>query len=117
MITDKQKILLEKEPVALATVNEDGSPNVIAVMAVKVVDEKTIVITDNYMNSTKANICRNKKICLAVWTKDEGYKFIGNVAYHDDGKWLSYVKQNKDNNGYPCKGAVVVTVKKVISLG
>lgn len=117
MITEKQKQLLEKEPVAVATVNEDGSPNVIAVMAVKAVDKSTIVITDNYMKLTKDNILQNGRICLGVWTKEEGYKFIGKAMYYSEGKWLDLVKSLEDNKGYPAKGAIVITVEKIISLG
>jgi len=117
MINTKQKTLLQTEPVAVATVNSDGSPNVIAVMEVKVFDDTTIVITDNFMRLTKENILRDPRICLGVWTKDEGYKFVGVAQYFSEGKWIDFITAIKENDGYSRKGAIVVKVGKVFSLG
>ncbi len=44
-ITKRQKELLETEAVAVATINKDGSPNVIAIGYAKVVSPIEIVIT------------------------------------------------------------------------
>lgn len=85
IINTRQKKLLETEAVAVATVNKDGSPNVIAIGFAKVVSSKEIVITDNYMKITIDNIKREPRVCLAVWTKDweEGYKFVGEAEYEN----------------------------------
>jgi len=116
MITETQNQLFEKGPVAMATVNEDGSPNVIAV-AVKVFNETTIVITDNFMRLTKDTIPRDGRVCLGVWTEEEGYKFIGKAQYYAEGTWVDFVKSLEENNGYAAKGAIVVTIEKIIPLG
>jgi hypothetical protein len=109
------KKIIEKNPVALATASKDGKPNVIAVAGVKVKDNN-LIITDNFMSQTKKNILTNKSVCLAVWNKEKGYKIIGNAKYFDSGKWLEYVKTMKENKGYAAKGAIIVSVKKIIKL-
>lgn len=118
-ITDRQKQLLETEAVAVATINEDGSPNLIAIGYARVVAPDTIVITDNFMKHTPENIKRDPRICLAVWTKDweEGYKFVGKAEYQASGKWADYVKAMKENKGYLAKAAVVVAVEGIYKLG
>jgi len=118
-INKRQKELLENEAVALATVNPDSSPNVIAVGFAKVVSPTEIVITDNYMRLTNKNIERDPRVCLAVWTKDweEGYKFVGKAKYSTTGKWAKFVKEMEENKGYAAKGAVVVKVGKIYKLG
>ena len=119
MISSRQKELLEKEAVAVATINSDGSPNVIAIGFAKVVNDTTIVITDNFMKTTVENIKHEPRICLAVWTKDweEGYKFTGTAIYETEGKWATFVKNMKENKGFPAKGAIVVNVEKIFKLG
>jgi len=118
-ISKRQKELLEKEAVAVATINPDGSPNVIAIGYAKVVSPTEIVITDNYMNLTRENVERDPRVCLAVWTKnwEEGYKFVGKAKYYTKGKWAKFVKEMKENKGCPAKGAIVVKVAKIYKLG
>lgn len=118
-INKRQKELLETEAVAVATINLDGSPNVIAIGFAKVVSPTEIVITDNFMRLTNKNIERDPRICLAVWTKDweEGYKFVGEAKYHTTGKWAKFVKEMEENKGYAAKAAVVVKVEKIYRLG
>ena len=118
-ITDRQKELLQEEAVAVASVNDDGSPNLIAVGYAKVVSPATIVITDNFMKHTPENIGRDPRICLAVWTKDweEGYKFVGKADYYTSGKWVDFVKKMEENKNFPAKGAIVVSVESIYKLG
>lgn len=118
-ISENQKKLLETEALAVATINKDGSPHLIAVGYTRVINSTTVVITDNFMKQTPENIKNDSRICLAVWSKDwkEGYRFVGNAEYQTTGKYVDYVKTMKVNEGYPAKGALVVTVDNIQKLG
>lgn len=114
MIDDKVKQLIESEAVAVGTVMPDGKPNIIGVACVKVVEGK-ILITDNYMNQTIKDIKNNQRVALAVWNKKwEGCKLIGVAEYFTQGKWLERVRAIPENKGMPAKGAIVVTVNRII---
>jgi predicted pyridoxine 5'-phosphate oxidase superfamily flavin-nucleotide-binding protein len=116
-ITPKIKKIIENNPVTLATVDRFGKPNVSVVACVKVLSSNELLITDNFMSLTKKNILQNKHICLAVWNKKwEGVKFIGRAKYFSDGLWRDVVGKMKENKGLPAKGAIVVTVTKLIDL-
>lgn len=119
MITSEIKKIIEENPVAFATICKDGKPNVICVSTVKVVSKNQIIITDNYMKQTKENIERNNNICLAVWNKKEtiGYKLLGNAEYSSSGKWKKFVEKLPENKGFPAKGAILITISKIIKLG
>jgi uncharacterized protein len=118
IINDEAKNIIEENPVAFATVDQVGNPNVIGVAYVKVVSPNEVIITDNYMNQTKENIDSNKNICLAAWNTDwNGYKLIGKAEYFTDGKWKEYIEQMSENSGLPAKGAILVTVSQIIKLG
>ena len=111
------KKLIEANPLALATVNFDNKPNVIAVACVKVVSGNQIIITDNYMKQTKKNLTKNNHVCLVVWDKDwNGYKLIGKAKYFSEGKWKMFVEERPENKGLPAKGAVLVTISQVFKL-
>jgi predicted pyridoxine 5'-phosphate oxidase superfamily flavin-nucleotide-binding protein len=111
------KKIFQENPVALATINQDNTPNVIAVAAVKIVFPDKAVITDNYMSQTKKNILKNNSVCLASWDCDgNGYKIIGKAQYYDSGHWKNYVKKIPENKNFSAKGAIVVSVSKIINL-
>jgi len=117
-INEEQKQLIENNAVAVATVDVACNPHCIAVAAVKVVSPNQILITNNYMNKTPKNIQLNNKLTFAVWNKDweddcTGYEFIGTAEYFSSGKWHDAIKNMKDNEGLPAKGAILVTIEKV----
>jgi predicted pyridoxine 5'-phosphate oxidase superfamily flavin-nucleotide-binding protein len=117
-ISLQDKKLIESNPVAFATVDEFGNPNVIGVAFVKVVSKNEVLITDNYMKTTKSNLERNDNVCLAVWDKDwNGIKLIGKARYFTDGKWKKFVENMSENKGLSAKGAILVTVSALSRLG
>jgi predicted pyridoxine 5'-phosphate oxidase superfamily flavin-nucleotide-binding protein len=117
MINTRLKSLIEKNALAFATVDGKGNPNVIGVAFVKVVSKNQILISNNYMKQTIDNIKKNNNVCLAVWDKNwHGYKLIGKTKYFTSGKWKKFVEDMPENKGYPAKGAIVVTIKKIKKL-
>jgi hypothetical protein len=67
------------------------------------------------MNRTKDDIIKNNNVCLVVWDSDfKGYKIIGKAEYFSSGDWIKYVKELKENEGLPAKGAILVKVEKII---
>lgn len=115
-ISPEIKEIVERNVIALATSDERGMPNVIPVACVKVVSKNQLLITDNYMVQTRKNLQKNKNVCLAVWDSKGGYKLIGKAEYFSDGEWKSKVKNLSENKGMPAKGAIVVTISKIIKL-
>lgn len=114
-IYNEVRDLVEKNPIALATVMSDGRPNVIGVAYVKVVDRNHLLVTDNYMNQTIKDISNNPNVAIVVWDKEmNGYKLIGKCEYLTSGKWVEKVKSLPENKGMPVKGAILVTVDGII---
>jgi uncharacterized protein len=117
-INPKIKTIIEKNPLAFATVDGAGKPNVIGVAYVKVVSRNQVLVSDNYMKKTKENLRKNNNVCLAVWDKKwNGVKLVGKAKYFTSGKWKTFVEKMPENKGLPAKGAILVTVSKLIKLG
>ena len=109
--------VIENNPLALATVNPDSTPNVIGVACVKVVARNQILITDNFMKQTRKNILGNNNVCIAVWDKKwNGYKLIGKASYYASGVWKRRVEKIPENKGLAAKGAIIVKISKIIDL-
>ncbi len=116
-INTETKKLIEENPIAFATVDDGGKPNVIAVAYVKVISKNQIIITDNYMNKSKENLENNNNVCLAVWNKKwSGCKLIGTAEYFTDGEWKTFVENIPENKGLSAKGAILVTLSEIIGL-
>ena len=54
----------------MATIGEDGVPNVVPVLSVMPFGEETLVFVDIMMNKTKRNLLANRKVAVSVLTKD-----------------------------------------------
>jgi len=95
IITKEMKKMIEGTPLALATINTEGKPHVIATAFVKVKDDK-IIITNNYMVNTIRNIRKYNNVSLAVWDKNwKGYQINGKAHYYSKGIWLDFVRKIK----------------------
>ena len=115
MINTDLKKLIESNALALTTVSKDNKPHCIAVAFVKVIDEDKLLITNNYLVDTIENIKTNPNVAIAVWAKNwdefcEGFELIGTAEHFTDEEWLYEIKQIPENEGEPCRGALVVTV-------
>lgn len=109
------KDLIEKNPVAFATIMEDIKPNIIGVAYVKVISDNQVLITDNYMSQTIKDISVNKNVCLIVWDKKlRGRKLVGEAEYHTSGQWKEFVEKMEENKGLPAKGAILIKILKII---
>lgn len=117
MIDKELKRLIEENAMSFSTLDGDGKIHTIAVGFAKVVNERQLVITDNYMSKTINNINRDSRVTLAVWSRNwkdkcTGYEMRGFAEYFMEGVWHNFVKELKENRGEPCKGAILVTVKE-----
>lgn len=106
---------LENSTIAVATISKD-KPHVIFILYPKLI-ENEIIITDNYMKTTIENLKKNSNISLAFYEGEKGWRIEGVAHYYNSGKWLDFVKSLPENKGLPAKGAIVIKVKKIISLG
>ena len=116
-INGELKNLIESNPLALASVDENGNPHCIAIAYVKVVSDNQILITDAHIIETIKNIKRNPKVSLVVWNKNWeedcfGYILKGSAEHFTEGKWYQKVSEIAENEGLEYKGAVLVTIDK-----
>ncbi|MBU1204897.1 MAG: pyridoxamine 5'-phosphate oxidase family protein [Nanoarchaeota archaeon] len=117
-LNDDMKKLIKKNALAFATVDDNGNPHCIAVGFAKVVSNKQVLITDNFLVETTKNIKINPNVALTVWSRNweddcKGFELKGIAEYFKDGRWYEEIKKIPENEKMPCKGAILVTVNKI----
>lgn len=119
-MTERMKELFEKVAVVvLGTSTPDGTPNTVPIGAKKFIDDETVLISDQFLNKTLANIKSNPKVSVTYWEGSEGYQLKGNVTietsgerYEETARWI---EELGNSAGFPLKskGAVILKVEEI----
>jgi predicted pyridoxine 5'-phosphate oxidase superfamily flavin-nucleotide-binding protein len=90
VMTEEMMEAIEKDNVVFfATATVDGTPNVVPIGFARPIDNKTIMIVDNYMNKTRKNLEKNPKASLVVRDASKApYQFKGTVEIVESGKYF-----------------------------
>jgi len=114
-----REIFENQQVVVLATASKNGIPNVVPIVAKKIIDNETILISDQFFNKTLANMKDNPQVALTCWDKDEGYQIKGKAAietsgqlYQDTARWIEEMGKQL-NKPIKSKGAVVVKITEI----
>lgn len=117
-----KEILEKQETIVLATATKDGVPNVVPVGAKKIIDDETILISDQFFTKTLKNMKDNPQVAITTWDKFEGYQIKGTVAIETSGqrfeetaKWIEEIGKSL-NLPLRSKGAVILKVTEIYSV-
>ncbi len=121
-MTEQVRSIFEKERIViLATASKDGIPNAVPVGAKKVIDNETILISNQYFGKTLKNMNENPNAALTFWdTKThEGYQIKGFVTIETSGKrfeetaaWIDEMGKAV-NKPLKSKGAVILKISEI----
>ena len=122
-MTERMKELFKKVPTAiLATATGDGAPNAVPVGAKKVIDDETLLISDQFFNKTLANLKANPKVAISFWEGYEGYQIKGTATIETSGKryeeTAAWIEDMGNKAGMPLKskGAVIINIEDIFGL-
>ena len=95
--------------------------HIASLSVLRVLSGDRLLITDNYMNETTKNIAGNSNVSLAVWSRDwekkcVGYEIVGTAQYFTSGENYDSIRKIPQNDGYPCKGAILIKIRSVKKL-
>jgi len=119
-MTERIKELFNKVPtVVLSTASEKCTPNAVPVGAKKIIDDETILISDQFFNKTLANMKANPKVAVTFWEGHEGYQLKGSVTIETTGKRFEdtakWIEEMSGKAGFPLKskGAVILLIEEI----
>ncbi|MFH1476506.1 MAG: pyridoxamine 5'-phosphate oxidase family protein [Verrucomicrobiota bacterium] len=81
-------------PIILATVNQDGVPNIIYATCVGIFGDDRLVVADNFFDKTRRNLLRGCKGAILFRDKQgKAYQVKGIMEYHKDGEIFKSMKK------------------------
>jgi uncharacterized protein len=103
----------KQEIFPVATSNQDQMPNVIYIKYLKVVDDQTVLMADNYFNKTRDNILSNGKIAFVVMDEKKGsFQIKGTAQRLTQGEMFAELQKWVPDK-YPKVAAVVMHVEEI----
>ena len=101
--------------VFLATASKEGTPNVVPIGAFKILDDETLLISDQFFNKTLKNMKENRKIAISYWGEKGGFQIKGSITLHtndevfkQDVAWMKELRPN-----LVPKSAVIMKITEV----
>jgi uncharacterized protein len=102
-------------PAVLATVNTDGTPNIIYVTCVNLHGDDTVVVADNYFDKTRKNIQAGSQGSLLFMAPEgKAFQLKGGITYHTEGDIFDTMKSWNPQE-HPGHAAAALTVQEVYS--
>ena len=84
----------------LATCSRAGVPNVVPMGLFKILDDETMLLSDQFMQKSLSNMKENPRVAIAYWGEKGGFQIKGTVTLHtndevfqDDVKWAKSVRE------------------------
>jgi predicted pyridoxine 5'-phosphate oxidase superfamily flavin-nucleotide-binding protein len=106
----------------LATASRDGEVNAVPFGAKKIIDDETILISDQYFRKTRANLEANPRASVTFWEGREGYQFKGTVTLETSGprfeETARWIEELGHKVGFPLKskGIAVMKIEAIYSV-
>lgn len=108
----------------LGTADLNGVPNVVPVGAIRILDDETILVSDQFFRKTLKNLKENPKVAISFWEtgKGEGYQIKGKATIHTKGKiyeeTVEWIRRYSEKIGHPLKskGAIVIKITAIYSV-
>jgi len=108
-----KKAISKQELFCVATSTSNGIPNVAYIKYLKVIDDQTILIADNYLNKTRDNITNNSKIAFAVLDDEKGsFQIKGTARRLTEGDMFDEVQKWVPEK-LPRVAAVIMDVEEI----
>ena len=117
MPTQVKETLQKQKPIPIATASKDGTPNVVFIGSLKIVDDETLLITDNFFYKTAKNLEENPKISVLCYDSEtkRSFQIKGSVKVHKGDKVHEELRAQVHavNPKNPVKAAVVVKIEAI----
>ncbi|GFH39954.1 pyridoxamine 5'-phosphate oxidase family protein [Lactococcus insecticola] len=118
-LTTDMKRLITENLAYIATVDNDGNPDIGPKMSIRVYDDETIVYDELTGKQTMANIENNGKAIIAVANESEmsGYRFSGPTQIIREGAFFEDATKWSVDGKHPLpKAAGVMKIEKIWTL-
>ena len=117
LTADMKEAFSKMKVFPVATASKDGAPNVVPLAMVRLVDDETIWITDNFMNKSMSNLRVNPKVAIYIWGPEiKGcFQIKGITSIRNSGPEYEEMKAdiNRKRPELPARSLVIVKITEV----
>jgi predicted pyridoxine 5'-phosphate oxidase superfamily flavin-nucleotide-binding protein len=117
LTADMKEAFSKMKVFPVATATKDGAPNVVPLAMVRLVDDETIWITDNFMNKSMSNLRVNPKVAIYIWGPEiKGcFQIKGVTSIKNSGPEYEEMKAdiNRKRPELPARSLVIVKITEV----
>jgi uncharacterized protein len=117
LTADMKEAFSKMKVFPVATASKDGAPNVVPLAMVRLVDDETIWITDNFMNKSMSNLRVNPKVAIYLWGPEiKGcFQIKGVTSIKNSGTEYEEMKAdiNRKRPELPARSLVIVKITEV----
>src|SRR5512137_1566370 len=87
MPPEVKETLEKQKPLPIATASKSGVPNVVFVGLMKIVDDETLMLADNFFYKTAANLAENPRISILCYNTEtkKSFQIKGSVTVSKEG--------------------------------
>ncbi len=108
----EMKKVLEKTDIwVLATSDKKARANAVPIFYKKVLGDNRLLLVDNLMKKTLANIKENPFVSVSVWNEKTGFQFKGRAVQETAGESFD-TGNSLVKDGTP-KGVIVVNIEEI----
>jgi len=115
-LQDNVKVcLLSEKNIQLGTASAKGIPNVCYIGCRYFREDGSLVMIDNFMRKTKANVLENPNVAVLVLGDNGAFQLKGLCRYVDKGEEYDAARawMKARNKNMPAKGALVIELTEV----
>ncbi len=117
MPSEVRETLEKQKPVPIATASKSGVPNVVFIGLLKIVDDETLMIADNFFYKTASNLKENPKISVLCYSSEtkKSFQIKGNATLSKEGENFNQMREwvHGINNKLPAKACVMVKITEI----
>lgn len=117
LTADMKEAFSKMKVFPVATASKEGAPNVVPLAMVRLVDDETIWITDNFMNKSMSNLRVNPKVAIYIWGPEiKGcFQIKGVTSIRNSGPEYEEMKAdiNRKRPELPARSLVIVKITEV----
>ncbi len=117
MPADVKETLQKQKPIPIATASKNGIPNVVFVGLLKIVDDETLMIADNFFYKTAQNLMENPKISILCYNGEtkKSFQIKGDVTVCKEGESFEQMRKwvHGVNEKLPAKSCVMVKISEI----
>jgi len=118
-LTQEMKDMIASQQCFIATVSQEGLPNVAPKRSTRVLDDSSLIFTEGTGGQTYRNLLAGSRASVAVVNREipDGYRFVCKPEFKDSGEAYEKAKEmSMKMSGRAPLGVVILHIEEIHSL-